>query len=484
MRSHFYTFSALILLALPLVFISGTTWDSDSDDLIPTLISIENWRFLFWGASRFGTLVPLLAKPFTDIPTNLLFQNFIHSLSIIIFIFALSQVIFRNEENSRRRSIVFSGLVYLFLFINPTYLGHLISGLPYAAPLGIFGISLLLANSNIDRKFVLPVLIALTAVSCWVNPLNGYYLAPLIFVLLALKKFKNIFYELALAYLLVSFGLFFIVLGVANGENGGFVPPNLRAFEIFNWWLPLFAIQLILIIRALIYRDFKKYWPTYLSFLLTWASILALTSLKHIYMNLEAPRYFITATFVSMCITMIKAEEVINGRKNLRFSALFLMKFARMRIFAPVLILVAIAANILIVNHLRSDYPLREPQKMMLSSIFKETSNKYRFAAGDFWFTWPTKLFVSKPEDIFVTSFESENQYDVSTDSKSSIQARLKSGDQGLCFGKLKDCEFQLQVAVSRIYGSFNSRVEIIDEKELHTRPIEVHSLRLMITSK
>lgn len=484
MRSHFYTISPLILLALPLVFISGTTWDSDTDDLLPTLISIENWRFLFWGHSRFGTLVPLLAKPFTDMPTNLLFQNFIHSISIIIFIFALSQVIFRKEENRARRSIVFSGLVYLFLFTNPTYLGHLISGLPYAAPLGIFGISLLLSNSNIHRNVVVPVLIALTAASCWVNPLNGYYLAPLIFVLLALKKFKNIFYELALTYLLFSFGLFFIILGVANGENGGFVPPNLRAFEIFNWWVPLLAIQIILIIRALIYREFKKSWPVYLSFLLTWLSILALTSLKHIYMNAEAPRYFITATFVSMCITMIKAEEVMNGRKNLRFRAPILMNSAKMGILAPTLILAAIAANILIVNNLRSDYPLREPQKTMLSSIFKESGNNYRFAAGNFWFTWPTKLFVKDPEDIFVTSFESENQYDISTDSKSSIQARLRSGDQGLCFGKLKDCEFQLQVSASRIYGSFDSRVAIMDEKKLYTKPIEVHSLRIKITSK
>jgi hypothetical protein len=484
MRKHIHTFLFLILLALPLVFISGTTWDSDSDDLIPTLISIENWRFLFWGHSRFGTLVPLIAKPFTDIPTNLLFQNFIHAFSIIIFIYALSKVFYRKFESSSARSLTFSTLVYLFLLTNPTYLAHLISGLPYAAPLGIFGICLLLSISNINRIVVLPTIVVLIAASCWVNPLNGYYLAPLIFVLLALKKYKSIFFELVITYLLITFGLFFVVLGIANGENGGFVEPNFRAFKILNWWIPLFTIQLILIARALIRREFRKCWPTYLSFLLTWLAIFALTSLKHIYMNAEAPRYFITATFVSMCVTMANIEELIFSRKNIRLKSLQTIIWSNQQIFLPTLIFSGIIVNIFLVSNLRSDYPLREPQKTLLTEIFKENGAQYRFASGDFWYTWPTKVFASNPEEIFVTSFESENQYDIATDAKTLIQSRLKNGDRGLCFGEIKACEFQLQFAVDHLYGPFNSRVEIIDVVEIYRSPIKVHSLKILITSK
>jgi len=484
MRKHIYTFLFLILLALPLVFISGTTWDSDSDDLTPTLISIENWRFLFWGFSRFGTLVPLLAKPFTDMRTNLLFQNFIHAFSIIIFIYALSKVFYRKFESSSVRPLIFSTLVYLFLFTNPTYLAHLISGLPYAAPLGILGICLLFTISDINRIIVLPILVVLTAASCWVNPLNGYYLVPLIFVLLALKKYKNIFYELILTYFLFTFGLFFVVLGIANGENGGLIEPNFRAFEILNWWLPLFTIQLILVLRAVIRREFVKYWPTYLSFLLTWLSIYALTSLKHIYMNAEAPRYFVTATFISMCITMANIEELIFSRKNIRLKSLLTIIWSKQQIFLPILILAGIIANIFLVSNLRSDYPLREPQKTLLTQIFKENGAQYRFASGNFWYTWPTKLFVSNPEEIFVTSFESENQYDIATDSETSIQSRFKSGDRGLCFGEIKACEFQLQLAADLMYGRLHTQVKIIDVVEIYKSPVLVHSLKALITSK
>ena len=143
-----------------------------------------------------------------------------------------------------------------------------------------------------------------------------------------------------------------------------------------------------------------------------------------------------------------------------------------------------ITLNIFIINNLRSDYPLRQPQKMILSGIFKEPTEPYRFASGDFWWAWPTKLFVSKPDDIFVTAFQTENQYDIATDSESEIQSRLKNGDKGLCFGELQECELQLEIAVSRMYGSFNYRIKIIELEKLAKSPIEVRSLRIQIISK
>ena len=155
----------LILLALPLVWYSGTTWESDTDDLIPTLISIENWRFLFWGHSRFGTLVPLLAKPFSEMDSNLLFQNFIHAFSLIIFIFAVSKVFYRNRQRPTGNLATFLVLVFLFCILNTTFLKHLISGLPYAAPLGIFGISLLLINSNLNKWLILSANVLLISIS-------------------------------------------------------------------------------------------------------------------------------------------------------------------------------------------------------------------------------------------------------------------------------------------------------------------------------
>ena len=107
----------LVLCALPIVWLSGTTWGSTTDDLLPTLISIENWRLFFWGFSRFGTLVPLLAKPFTDMRSNLLFQNSIHAVSLIVFVYALSRVFYRNGTKSANRTLVFVLLVFLFSII-------------------------------------------------------------------------------------------------------------------------------------------------------------------------------------------------------------------------------------------------------------------------------------------------------------------------------------------------------------------------------
>ena len=128
--------------------------------------------------------------------------------------------------------------------------------------------------------------------------------------------------------------------------------------------------------------------------------------------------------------------------------------------------------------------PLKQPQKRLLSSLFIDSNSTYKFAAGDFWYTWPTKLFVITPEDIFVTSFESENQYDVSTDSKKAVQSRLKDGDIGLCFGEIKDCEKQIQEAVFRMYGAFKVQADIVDLGILRKEPILVHKLRILIALK
>jgi hypothetical protein len=483
-RNRIYLSALLILLALPLVWFSGTTWNSNSDALLPTLISIENWRFLFWSHSRFGTLVPLIAKPFTDMRSNLLFQNFIHAFSLIIFSYALSRIFFSRDKKVSSRSATYLLFIFLFLVTNLAYLGHLISGLPYAAPLGIFGLCLLLAESKISKKITYPILVILLGISCWINPLNGYYLAPLLLLLLFLKGFKGIRNEILIAYSLVTFGIFFIVLGLANGEISGTVAPNFRPFEVFNWWLSLFIIQVVLVARAVYRREFRINLGSYWGFALTWISIFALTSLRHIYLNLEAPRYFVTATFVSMCLTMRLVEQLLNSSKKYQLAVAKIAGFLRINWLLPIAILLLLISNIFIARNLVSDYPLQQPQKKLLTSLFKNQKQEYKFASGDFWYTWPTKLYVAHPEDIFVTSFETENQYDVSTDSRESIQARFKDGDLGICFGDVKICTSQIKGAAYRAYGAFKVQVQTDQIKKITDDPTTVHSLRVKITSK
>jgi hypothetical protein len=483
-QKRLQVFLLLTLSGIPLVWISGTMWKSDSDDLNPTLISIENWRFLFWGNSRFGTLVPLLAKPFTDMKTNLLIQNFIHAISLTIFIYAVMKTLYRNDGKESIRKYIFLVLVFFFLLTNYVYLELLISGLPYAAPLGLFGLSLLLVNSKLSKKIVVPTLVVLCALSCWVNPLQGFYLAPFLVLLIALKNFKSIYYELLLFYLLFTFGLFFIVLGLANGEISGTVTPSFKAFGFFNWWLSLFLIQVGLFILGLFMGNIKKNYAIYLSFAVTWISVFALSSLRHIYFNAYAPRYFITATFISMCVTMylvtISLKEILNIQDR---SSGWLKRLIHQRTIAVALVSLLIS-NIFIVNHLLSDIPLKQPQKRLLSTLFLDSTSSYKFAAGDFWYTWPTKLYVDNPEEIFVTSFMSENQYDVSTDSIQSVRSRLADGDLGLCFGDIKDCESQIKLATFRMYGLLEFRIEIVDVRFITDTPITVSEMRLRVTSK
>lgn len=474
----------ILLSGIPLVWISGTMWKSDSDDLIPTLISIENWRFLFWGASRFGTLVPLLAKPFTEMEKNLLFQNFIHAISLTIFVYAVMKTLYRNENKESLRKYLFLILIFFFLLTNYVYLELLISGLPYAAPLGLFGLSLLIINSHLSKKLVVPILVVLCAFSCWVNPLHGFYLAPFLFLLTALKNFKSIFYELVLCYLLFTFGLFFIVLGLVNGEISGIVAPSFKAFGFFNWWFSLFVMQIALFILGLVRKNLKKNYAIYVSFAITWISVFALSSLRHIYYNANAPRYFITTTFISMCITMylitINIKEIIDfqGRESI-----WLRKVMQQRTIAAVLASLLIS-NIYLVSHLLSDIPLKQPQKRLLSSLFLNGTDSYHFAAGDFWYAWPTKLYVDSPEKIFVTSFESENQYDVSTDSLESVRSRFADGDLGLCFGDISECKNQIRMAAFRMYGSLEFRIEVVDVRVITDTPILVSEMALKITSK
>jgi hypothetical protein len=481
-KQKIYGFFLLVLLALPLVWYSGTTWDSDSDHLMPTLISIENWRFLFWGQSRFGTLVPLLAKPFSEMSSNLLFQNFIHAFSLIVFVFAVSQIFYRYRGKSTSQVALFLILIPLFCLLNPTYLKHLISGVPYAAPLGLFGLCLLLINSNLNKWIILSINVLLIAISCWTNPLNGYYLLPLLLAIISMKKFKNVFHELSLTYLLFNFGLFFIILGVANGEVSGTVAPSLKAFQTYNWWLPLFLLQVALIVVTVARKNFKKRIPIFLGFAYTWISIFALTSLKHISINQNAPRYFITAAFVSMCITMILVEEELSRLTPIKKFIGFALDLLKMKFLVVASLIVLLFANILISRNLLGDYPLREPQRTLMTTLFKNSAEPYRFASGDFWYAWPTKLFVSHPEEMFITSFRSEFQYDTNSDSKVAIQSRLEDGDLGLCFGDLKFCKSEISRAVYRMHGGLSVRAETTDEVLITRTPIEVHSLRLKIT--
>lgn len=474
----------LSLLALPLVWFSGTTWESDSDDLIPTLISIENWRFFFWGHSRFGTLVPLLAKPFTDMKTNLLVQNYIHAISLIIFAFAIAKVFYRYRGKSATRMNIYMLLILIFCLLNPTYLKHLISGLPYAAPLGLFGICLLLIHSKLGNSIVYPLNAILIAISCWINPLNGYYLFPLLLALIGVKKYRNIYRELALGYFLLTFGIFFIVLGLANGEISGTVAPSFAAFHVYNWWLSLFLIQIALVIWALVRKEFRRHNSIYCGFAITWISVLALSILRHINLNQYAPRYFITGTFVSMCLTMIVVEGEISRSQKVQKVALRIANFLRIKLLLVLTLIALMLANIYIVTNLSRDYPLKEPHKTLMASLFADTQEPFTFSSGDFWYTWPTKLFVSNPEDIFVTSFETQFQYDVNSDSKKTIQSRFKDGDLGLCFGQLNECNDQIKSAVYRMYGAFDVKVETFDSKLLAKKPTLVHSLRLKITLK
>ena len=479
-----YLSSFLFLSALPLVWYSGTTWKSNSDDLILTLISIENWRIFFWGQNRFGTLVPLLAKPFTEMRWNLLFQNFIQAFSLVVFLFAVSRAFYQKQKEVVSRTLIYIFLILIFLTTNVSYLDLLRSGLPYAAPLGIFGLSLLIANSNSKKSITVPALIFLISVSCWINPLNGYYLAPLLILVMSLKKFKNIFYELSLTYLLVNFGVFFIILGLSNGEIGGIVSPNFSPFKVYNWWLSLITIQLILVSRAIYLHEFKKSKSTYFGFLLTWFSIFALTSLRHIQLNSGATRYFITATFVSMCITMRILEEILSESSFLKTRALRMVDLLFNERILTASLLFLLLANVLIARNLVSDYPLEKPKKQLLNVIFENNREPYRFASGDYWYAWPTKLYVEQPKDIFLTSFRTENQYDISTESKKIIQSRFKSGDLGLCFGEVKQCRSEIRAAAFRMYGQSKVQVDVSNLTLLARDPILVHKLRLSITSK
>jgi hypothetical protein len=163
--------------------------------------------------------------------------------------------------------------------------------------------------------------------------------------------------------------------------------------------------------------------------------------------------------------------------------SIWLNRIKHQRTIAATLVCLLIS-NIFLVNHLLSDIPLKQPQKRLLSALFLDTKSTYKFAAGDFWYTWPTKLYVESPEDIFVTSSMSANQYDVSTDSLESVRSRLADGDLGLCFGDVNECKNQIQAAAFRMYGSIEFSVEIVDLRAITDTPTQVTEMRLRVTSK
>jgi hypothetical protein len=181
-----------------------------------------------------------------------------------------------------------------------------------------------------------------------------------------------------------------------------------------------------------------------------------------------------------MYLFTISIREFVNIQE---LENTLLKRIGQQRIIATTLVFLLIS-NIFLVNHLLSDIPLKQPQKRLLSALFLDSKSTYKFAAGDFWYTWPTKLYVESPEKIFVTSSMSANQYDVSTDSLQSVRSRLADGHLGLCFGDINECKNQIQAAAFRMYGSLEFAVEVVDVRVITDTPTLVSEMRLSVTSK
>ncbi len=171
---------------VPCIVLSDIQSNIHADSVLPVLVSLVCWSPHYWGADRFGMLLPLLTSPINNPLLNLLLQNLASALTGLSAPFLLAWYLF-----GRSWAVCIGGLVALaFIGGYPPFLLYEYIGLGQcyglAAGLAYAGLCLFPTLPNMPARSLTRYLSSALCLLAgfWVTPTLAFHLLPLI----ALKR--------------------------------------------------------------------------------------------------------------------------------------------------------------------------------------------------------------------------------------------------------------------------------------------------------
>jgi hypothetical protein len=160
----------------------GNFHQNDSaDGFVPVLSSLYRWTPFYWGANRFGLLLPLVAMPFSHPLTNLLVQTGLSIFSGLSVLFLLPRHLMRDAHWPETGTAL--AVLYL-LFGSEKFRFLFLTGAQSWAPslaLSVGGMILLEEHgSRPHARWRFAGALALMLLGHWVNPMPACIFIPLV----------------------------------------------------------------------------------------------------------------------------------------------------------------------------------------------------------------------------------------------------------------------------------------------------------------
>lgn len=465
-----------LLLSLPLMYFTNSLSKFNADDVVPGLMSVENWTPFFWGQDRLGGFIPFVSQPITSLAQNIHFQNYLHvSLLLVFIIFAINQ--FSKLSKPYLNYILLLLLATLSLVLWPH---QFYSSLPYADSFGLSALSVFMAQrikkSHVGYLlFIVPLFILFIA--NWVNPLVTLYLLPVYLCYLVL--FTNQFLKVAIHFIIsLTFGLIFIVYGINKGETSGLSLPSLQVFSYLHVVLPLALVQVVSLVTLIVDwakgRFSKNRFLLLVISLVTWPLCLLISTSNWVRLNLYEPRYFIPIIFTALVCNVIFITSGQFSPTN-NFSLGF--ETYRKKIIFGILFLL-LGLNCISFLGISKSVPLDKPW----IDIVQEAMKKYpdaSFAIGNYWYSWPTKFFEKEPSTFPVLAHRMEGQKLFERTNWNKLKSIIKSDSRGICFGPLVGCEIALRNYELLLQVPKNEHLKLVSVAELTFNEVEVNYVNL-----
>ena len=475
MFSRFRQIFFVLSLPLPILALTKIYRENHADEVVSSLISTENWTPYYWGQSRLGSLVPLLASPVTDLSSNMITQNWIHIFLMTVFIIVLSSNFDSIYINKTSWIPALAIIILTFTWWPREYA----SALPYGDSFALSAVAMLLYFQQKKRPVKKTIAVFLICLANWLNPLVTYYLIP-IYLLLFTGKLNRKRETLIHFATSSSIGIFFIFYGIKKGENSGFSLPSMGQFQDLKPYLPLLILQIVNFFLYLFEKKKEHKISLLKSLLITisiWPLIVILSSLSHVRENLYAPRYFIPFSTLGSAILILHFYERIRFSSNLEFNLAVFKKNRLIGVFVLILL------NIGSFQSVAKAVPLNDSW-MRANQIMNAAMPNPTFVAGDYWYAWPAKILIERPDSLIVLSHRMEGQRLFQDSSGFALRSKLVQGSSGICYGPLKNCYVYLNQIREKMKVSFENRLEFVVLKEYSLPDLEARIVKLKITSQ
>ena len=217
---------------------------------------------------------------------------------------------------------------------------------------------------------------------------------------------------------------------------------------------------------------------------LVWPLIYALSTLKHIKANDYNPRYFlplVSVAFVIHLSLLLKLELDFEPKLKEKLLMVSKIRFGKRGLL--LVLIGAISLNFLSFRAQARVFPEASPHRQIDKYAFQLMPNP-DFIAGDYWSSWPMKLYISDFINLPILGYRMEDQYLFTHKQKSMLDRRLSSNSKGICFGPISECGRYLDLARTHLQLPFNENMSLRSFSNVTYLGTEIHLVEIIRDTK